>query len=142
MSDPPSRNTSGSVAQDDYLEQMLHLIEEKGQVRAIDLSEKLNISQASVTNMLQKLDREGFVNHVKYRGTTLTPEGLEIAQAIIHRHRLLTQFLSLFDIDEDTIYRDVEGMEHHVSPASLQAIEKVTALLTSEPELLNKLKSQ
>ncbi len=121
-----SARTSGSTARDDYLEQILHLIEEKGYARTIDISKKLNISQASVTNMLQRLNSEGLVKHVKYRGTTLTEEGLGIAQAIVDRHQTLTSFLELFDIDKDTIYRDVEGMEHHISKATLEAIRSVT----------------
>ena len=43
---------------DDYLEQILHLIEEKGYARPVDISQRLGISQASVTNMLQRLDSE------------------------------------------------------------------------------------
>ena len=101
--------TSGSVAKDDYLEQILNLIEEKGYARPVDISQRLGISQASVTNMLQRLDSEGLVKHEKYRGTALTPQGEQIAKAIIDRHELLTEFLRIFDIDEDTIYRDVEG---------------------------------
>ena len=57
MGSNPSR-TSGSVAMDDYLEQILHLIEEKGYARPVDISQRLGISQASVTNMLQRLDSE------------------------------------------------------------------------------------
>ena len=119
---------------DDYLEQILHLIEEKGYARPVDISERLGISQASVTNMLQRLDAEGLVRHEKYRGTTLTDEGRRIARAIIDRHEVLTEFLRHFKIDEETIYRDVEGMEHHVSRATLDAIRAVTeALRDSEP---------
>jgi Mn-dependent DtxR family transcriptional regulator len=127
----PSRSTrsSGSVAMDDYLEQILHLIQEKGYARPVDVSERLGISQASVTNMLQRLDAEGLVKHEKYRGTTLTEEGDRIARAIIARHELLTEFLRLFNIDEDTIYKDVEGMEHHVSRATLEALRAVTETL-------------
>jgi len=51
---PASSSTSGSVARDDYLEQISHLIEEKGYARPIDISKRLGISQASVTNMLQR----------------------------------------------------------------------------------------
>lgn len=119
---------------DDYLEQILHLIEEKGYARPVDVSERLGISQASVTNMLQRLDAEGLVIHEKYRGTTLTEQGRNIARAIIDRHEVLTEFLRLFDIDEETIYRDVEGMEHHVSRATLDAIRAVTgSLRDSDP---------
>jgi Mn-dependent DtxR family transcriptional regulator len=114
---------------DDYLEQILHLIEEKGYARPIDISARLGISQASVTNMLQRLDAQGLVKHEKYRGTTLTDEGRRIARAIIDRHEVLTEFLRIFEIDEETIYRDVEGMEHHVSRASLDAIRAVTECL-------------
>jgi Mn-dependent DtxR family transcriptional regulator len=136
--------TSGSVAMDDYLEQILHLIEEKGvgYARPVDVSKKLNISQASVTNMLQRLDAEGFVNHEKYRGTTLTEKGLTIANAIVMRHQMLTKFLRLFGLDEETIYKDVEGMEHHVSKDTLNVITSLIAELEEDPELLKRVKSR
>lgn len=136
--DPLSPRTSGSVAMDDYLEQILHLIEEKGYARPVDISKRLRISQASVTNMLQRLDSEGLVKHEKYRGTVLTEDGKGIAQAIIDRHKLLTEFLRLFNIDEDTIYRDVEGMEHHVSRATLAALRAVTQTLRESPDFRKK----
>ncbi|MGL4401575.1 MAG: transcriptional regulator MntR [Luteolibacter sp.] len=127
---------------DDYLEQILHLIEAKGYARAVDVSKNLGISQASVTNMLQRLDAEGLVNHEKYRGTTLTEEGHRIALAIVERHKTLTRFLRLFGIDEDTIYKDVEGMEHHVSRPTLKVISAVTDALEADPELLNRLREK
>ena len=123
---------------DDYLEQILHLIDEKGYARAIDISRNLGISQASVTNMLQRLDTEGLVKHEKYRGTVLTEDGTRIARAIIERHETLTRFLRLFGIDEETIYRDVEGMEHHVSRPTLEAIRSIATLLEGDPKLLAK----
>lgn len=140
MTEPKSKRTSGSVAMDDYLEQILHLIEEKGYARAVDISGKLGISQASVTNMLQKLDGEGLVKHEKYRGTVLTEEGLRIADAIVERHQTLTRFLRLFGLDEDTIYRDVEGMEHHVSRPTLEVIRAVADALEGNDKLLSEVK--
>jgi Mn-dependent DtxR family transcriptional regulator len=133
------RRTSGSVAMDDYLEQILHLIEEKGYARAVDVSKNLGISQASVTNMLQRLDAEGLVKHEKYRGTVLTEEGLRIAKAIIERHETLTRFLRLFGIDEETIYHDVEGMEHHVSRPTLNVIRALAETLEQDPALLERI---
>ena len=127
---------------DDYLEQILHLIEEKGYARPVDISKRLQISQASVTNMLQRLDSEGLVKHEKYRATVLTGDGERIAQAIIDRHKLLTEFLRLFDIDEETIYRDVEGMEHHVSRATLAALRAVTETLREAPDFRERVLSR
>lgn len=141
MSSPAPKSTgSGSTAMDDYLEQILHLIEEKGYARAIDISKNLNISQASVTNMLRRLDSEGLVVHEKYRGTTLTEAGHRIARAIVERHETLTRFLSFFDIDEQTIYRDVEGMEHHVSRPTLNVIRAMADALEKDPKLLERIR--
>lgn len=127
---------------DDYLEQILNLIEEKGYARPVDVSQRLGISQASVTNMLRKLDSEGLVNHEKYRGTILTEKGQTIAKAIVARHKALTEFLRLFNIDEDTIYADVEGMEHHVSKDTLAVITALVDELKQSPELLAKLQKK
>ncbi|QJE99203.1 winged helix-turn-helix transcriptional regulator [Luteolibacter luteus] len=121
---------------DDYLEQILHLIEAKGYARAVDISKGLGISQASVTNMLRRLDSEGLVKHEKYRGTVLTEEGHRIARAIMERHETLTRFLRFFQIQEDTIYRDVEGMEHHISRPTLAVIRAIADTLEANPAFL------
>ncbi len=142
MTKPVSMRTSGSIAMDDYLEQILHLIEEKGYARAVDISTNLGISQASVTSMLQKLDSEGLVNHEKYRGTVLTENGGRIARAIVERHETLTRFLRLFGLDEETIYRDVEGMEHHVSRPTLEVIRAVADALEGDGKFLDKVKGR
>jgi Mn-dependent DtxR family transcriptional regulator len=108
----------------------------------VDISKNLGISQASVTNMLQRLDAEGLVKHEKYRGTILTEDGHRIAIAIIERHETLTRFLRLFGIDEDTIYRDVEGMEHHVSRPTLNVIRAVADALEADPALLERVRKK
>lgn len=127
---------------DDYLEQILHLVEANGHARAVDISRKLGISQASVTNMLQRLDAEGLVVHERYRGTTLTAEGRRIARAIVERHETLTRFLRLFGIDEQTIYRDVEGMEHHVSRPTLDVIRAIADALETDGKLLERIRAK
>jgi Mn-dependent DtxR family transcriptional regulator len=142
MTEPVSKRTSGSIAMDDYLEQILHLIEEKGYARAVDISANLGISQASVTSMLQKLDSEGLVNHEKYRGTVLTENGGRIARAIVERHETLTRFLRLFGLDEETIYRDVEGMEHHISRPTLEVIRAVADALEGDGKFLDMVKGR
>lgn len=140
MTKASSKRTSGSVAMDDYLEQILHLIEEKGYARAVDISTNLGISQASVTNMLRKLDAEGLVKHEKYRGTVLTESGHRIARAIVERHETLTRFLRLFGLEEETIYRDVEGIEHHVSRPTLEVIRAVADALEGDAAFLAEVK--
>lgn len=131
---------AGTTAIQDYLEQIDTLIESKGYARAVDIAAALGISQPSVSAMLQRIDAEGFVVYEKYRGVVLTERGREIARDIRRRHEVLTNLLRHFGLDEDTIYRDVEGMEHHISPQTLRVLALLTDELTSKPDLARRLK--
>lgn len=128
---------SSSAAVEDYLERILELINTKGYARVVDIARSLGISQASVTNMVQRLDAEGLLKYEKYRGLALTNAGELLARNITRRHQLLTDFLSLLGLPEDVVYADVEGMEHHISPPTLRAIEALTARLRAHPALLD-----
>jgi Mn-dependent DtxR family transcriptional regulator len=129
-----------SAAVEDYLERILELINTKGYARVVDIAGGLKISQASVTNMVQRLDAEGLLNYEKYRGLVLTTAGEELARNITRRHQLLTDFLKLLGLDGEVIYHDVEGMEHHISPPTLRAIEALTQQLQRHPALLAKVR--
>src|SRR6476661_4035305 len=128
---PPSRST----AVEDYLEQILGLINTKGYARMADIAQGLKISQASVTNMVQRLDAEGLLKYEKYRGLILTAAGKKLARRIAQRHKLLTEFLRVLGVDDRVIHHDVEGMEHHISPSTLRAIAAVTRQLQRRPSL-------
>ena len=136
----PGKKTSqsalgSSAAVEDYLERILELINSKGYARVVDIAAALEISQASVTNMVQRLDTEGLLKYEKYRGLILTPAGKNLAQNIVHRHKLLTDFLTLLGLDKRVIYHDVEGMEHHISAPTVRAIEALTVQLRRRPAL-------
>ena len=125
---------------EDYLERILELIDSKGYARVVDIAKSLKISQASVTNMVQRLDGDGLLKYEKYRGLVLTVAGETLARNITRRHQLLTDFLTLLRLDKHVIHRDVEGMEHHISPPTLRAIAALTAQLKRRPALLAQLK--
>jgi Mn-dependent DtxR family transcriptional regulator len=135
---PPGRST----AVEDYLEQILDLINTKGYARVADIAQRLGIAQASVTNMVQRLDGEGLLKYEKYRGLVLTTAGETLARNIMRRHQLLSDFLRVLGIDEEIIYHDVEGMEHHISPQTLRAIEALLSELQQHPRLIAQIKSQ
>jgi len=132
-------NRSSSAAED-YLERIQELIDTKGYARVVDIAGSLGISQASVTNMVKRLDTEGFVRHEKYRGLILTTEGEAIARAIARRHRILTDFLRTMGVPESEVDHDVEGMEHHLSAASLTAIEVLLKELSENGTFLSKVR--
>ena len=132
---------SRSTAVEDYLEQILDLINTKGYARVADIAQGLKISQASVTNMVQRLDAEGLLKYEKYRGLVLTTAGETLARNITRRHQLLTDFLRMLGVNEEVIYHDVEGMEHHISPQTLHAIEALVSELKQHPKLIANIKS-
>src|SRR6266478_2050834 len=137
----PDKPVARSSAVEDYLEQILDLINTKGYARVADIAQGLRISQASVTNMVQRLDAEGLLKYEKYRGLVLTTAGETLARNIMKRHQLLSDFLRMLGINEEVIYHDVEGMEHHISPQTLRAIEALLSQLQQHPKLIANIKS-
>lgn len=127
----PRSDSKTSVSAEDYLERIHELISEKGYARAVDIADALGISQPSVTSMVQKLAGEGLLNYEKYRGLTLTPEGKRVALAIHARHEILKRFLSLLNVSQQAQDKDIEGLEHHISDETVQALAKLSDHLES-----------
>ncbi len=126
-----------SISAEDYLERIHELISEKGYARAVDIANALGISQPSVTSMVQKLANEGLLNYEKYRGLTLTDEGSRVALAIHARHEILKRFLSLLNVSQQAQEKDIEGLEHHISDETVQAISKLSDHLEKHAQELD-----
>ncbi len=126
-----------SQTAEDYLERIHELIEEKGYARVVDIASSLDVKQASVTSMVQKLGELGYLNYEKYRGLVLTQKGRAVATAIQRRHETLARFFSLFGLDAATQKRDIEGIEHHLSPATVEILADLAAFFENHPETLN-----
>jgi Mn-dependent DtxR family transcriptional regulator len=130
---------------EDYLERIYKLIDEKGYARVSDIAEGLEVHPSSVTKMIQKLDKDNYLVYEKYRGLILTPKGQKMGKRLVARHDLLEQFLTLIGVSEDTIYKDVEGIEHHLSWDSITCIETLIEYFNRDPkrgEDLMKLKKE
>lgn len=132
-----------SNAVEDFLEKIYQTAERKGVVRVSDLVAQLRVRPPTVTRMVQKLGAKGLVRYQRYHGLTLTREGQELGRFLSARHATLEDFLRLLGCtDPETIYRDVEGMEHHVSPATLACIERFVAFAHAHPEWVAALRDQ
>ena len=81
---------------EDHIEQIYMLIEQKGYARVSDIAESLSVLPSSVTKMVQKLDKDGYLIYERYRGLMLTPKGLKLGKRLVQRHDLLEQFLFFF----------------------------------------------
>ena len=105
------------------LERIYKLIEEKGYARVSDIAEGLEVHPSSVTKMIQKLDKDQYLIYEKYRGLVLTSKGKKMGKRLVERHHLLEEFLQIIGVQEENIYQDVEGIEHHLSWDSITCIE-------------------
>lgn len=126
---------------EDYLERIYLLIEEKGYARVSDIAEGLEVHPSSVTKMIQKLDKDEYLVYEKYRGLILTNKGKKIGKRLVDRHQLLEQFLRLIGVEESHIYRDVEGIEHHLSWNSITQIESLVEYFNRDPKRLEELQA-
>ena len=121
-----------SQSAEDYLERIHELIEEKGYARVVDIASSLDVKQASVTSMVQKLGEMGYLNYEKYRGLILTDKGRAVARLIQKRHETLSRFFSLLGLDAKTQRQDIEGIEHYLSPATV-AVPRGSGRVLREP---------
>ncbi|WP_156290818.1 transcriptional regulator MntR [Oceanobacillus salinisoli] len=125
---------------EDYIEQIYNLIESKGYARVSDIAEALSVHPSSVTKMVQKLDKDEYLNYEKYRGFILTPKGKKIGERLVYRHELLEEFLEIIGVDKENIYNDVEGIEHHLSWNSIDRIGDLVNYFKSSKDRVEGLK--
>jgi Mn-dependent DtxR family transcriptional regulator len=124
---------------EDYLERIYKLIDEKGYARVSDIAEGLEVHPSSVTKMIQKLDKDKYLVYEKYRGLILTSKGKKMGKRLVDRHQLLEQFLTIIGVHDDNIYKDVEGIEHHLSWDSITCIETLLESFRRHPERVEEL---
>ena len=107
---------------EDYLERIYLLIQERQVARVKDIAESMNVKNPSVNNAITELKKLQLVEQEPYGYVTLTPKGLEEAQRIIGRHRLLCEFLSYLGVSPEVAEQDACNMEHYLNDETLKAI--------------------
>lgn len=113
---------------EDYVELIADLIEATGEARGVDLAGRLGVANATVNNAVARLQRDGLVRSEPYRSIFLTEKGWELARYCRRRHRIVLAFLHSIGVCPGVAALDAEGIEHHVSPETLEALERVAAL--------------
>jgi DtxR family manganese transport transcriptional regulator len=85
----------------------------------------MGVSHVTVTRILQRLSAEGLIDKEPYGPCTLTPKGSLMARRSRRRHQLLLDFLLHIGVPPANAARDAEGMEHHVSDATLSVMRQM-----------------
>jgi len=109
---------------EDYVELIADLIDVTGEARAVDPAERLGVTNAAVNNALNRLAREGLVTRQRYRSIFLTEAGRKLAGEARERHRLVRDFLISIGVDAEIAEIDAEGIEHHTSEITLNALRR------------------
>ncbi len=120
-----ARDAQASALLEDYVEMIGDLIAEFGEARVADIASRMGVAQPTATKSIARLKREGLVTSRPYRGVFLTDEGAVLAERVRDRHRTIVAFLIKIGVPQDVAELDAEGIEHHVSQATLKVFERI-----------------
>lgn len=125
-----------SESTEDHLERIQELVDRKGYARVSDIAASLGLSRSSVSNMVRRLARRGYVNYERYRGFSLTAQGRAVANHVKARHEVLTELLELMGLRRETLDQEVEAVEHHLMPETLRLLDKLVRYWKAKPDQL------
>jgi len=106
-----------------YLECILELKNEHGEVRSIDVARKTGYSKPSVSRAVGLLKKSGHIEVDEGGYISLTPSGLAVAGKILERHSLISEFLIKLGVDPETATEDACKIEHVISDESFAKIK-------------------
>ena len=116
-----TRTAQSTALLEDYAELIADLLAMNGEARPTDVARRLGVSHATAIKTIARLKREGLATSKPYRGVFLTPQGHELADRVRARHRLVVEVLLALGVPREAAESDAEGIEHHVSEATLAA---------------------
>ncbi len=115
-----------TLSEEDYIKAIYHLGKGDGITVATNaIAEKMSTKPSSVTDMVQKLSENGFVDYRKYKGVSLTEIGVKTALALVRKHRLWEVFLvDKLDFSWDEVHEVAEQLEHIKSEKLIDRLDK------------------
>ena len=109
---------------EDYLEAMLMLKEERGYIRSVDVAEKLGVTKPSVSYTTKRLRENGYISLDPAGMIVLEPKGLEIAERMYERHKLLTELFIGLGVSPEIAREDACKIEHDLNDETFDAIRR------------------
>jgi DtxR family transcriptional regulator, Mn-dependent transcriptional regulator len=121
-----SKNKKLSANIEEYLETIYKISQKEKSVKTSKISKDLGVTPSSVSEMLKKLDKMGYVNYSQYKGVELTENGLKVAKNITRKHRLLERFLhDILKLKDHFLHDQACEMEHSLSDDAERALCQV-----------------
>lgn len=120
-----TRRDHATEVAEDYVEAIAEVIGRAGACRVTDLAARFGVTHVTVIRTVQRLEREGLVATEPYKPVTLTAKGRRLAAACKDRHETVYRFLLAIGVEPATAASDTEGIEHHVSRATLDRFRAI-----------------
>lgn len=121
---------------EDYLETMLMLKEKNGYIRSIDIARHMDVTKPSVSYATKRLRENGYIDMDNDGLILLTDAGMEIANKIYERHKMLSRFLIMLGLDPELAEEDACKIEHDISNETFEAIcDHVENFMTGCPRI-------
>ena len=120
-----SRRDRAVETAQDYVEAIADLTGALVEARVVDLARRLGVTHVTVNRTVARLQRAGYVNTQPYQAIFLSAAGRKLAEECKRRHETVVAFLRSLGISEKVAELDAEGIEHHVSPETLAAFERL-----------------
>lgn len=124
----PQRDYFG-MEREDYLQTIYRLEREKGHARISDIAKELGVSKPSASQMMKRLEKEGYLVHEPYIELKLTLQGSKAAKDVTDRHDVLVDFFTALGISKKIQEKDIHGIEHYLSPETSKKLRAVTKFL-------------
>lgn len=118
-----ARSARASAVLEDYVELIDDLLATGGEARPTDIARRFGVSHATAIKAIARLKAQGLAHAKPYRGVFLTEAGHVLARRVRNRHRLVVDVLIAIGVPREVAETDAEGIEHHVSDATLSAFE-------------------
>jgi DtxR family Mn-dependent transcriptional regulator len=115
-----------NISKEDYLSVIYKYPDKNGEIKANTIAEKLQVSNAAVTDMLKKLLKDGYIVYEKYKGIKLTSVGEEYAKNMVRRHRIWEVFLhQIVGLPWDQVHDEAHNLEHSCSDKLINRMEEM-----------------
>lgn len=123
-----------TVSIENYIKTIYQSRDSFDKISTSEMADKLDVSNAAVSDMAKKLSSSGLISYKKYEGIELTEKGLKLAMQVIRRHRLWELFLTrVLGLSWSEVHQEAERLEHHSSDSLVNKIEEYLEYPTVDP---------
>ena len=119
---------------EEYIETIHALEKRDGRAQTGAIAAEMGVKPPSITQMLQKLEKEGLIEYESYSGARLTPAGMKLASELNRRHRTIADFLLIIGVPEERAESDACRIEHNISPDTVSEIGRFVEFLQEDTD--------